>query len=143
MTPHPSTRSFIVAERGSDWTRWTDVFRAYGPEVVVMVQHADEKIADFSSRVRQRVMDLVSRDELPTRAVLCGGGRVDSGAVAARSTLVRLLAVKMGEIGGGVVRLDDSGPDRYSMAAIAETVSMLAQGTSVRIEHERAAPLAA
>jgi hypothetical protein len=131
----------VVAEHGALWAPWADRAREEYRDVVVLSQGEAEPIEAFADRVRERVQALANANEAPTRAVVVGGGRTDQRALQARSTLVRSIAVRMGTAGGGFVRLIDAGRDRFSMAAIAATVSMFSKGTRVRVEH--AAPMPA
>lgn len=128
-----ATHALIVAERNSGWTRWAEHFAA--PNVTVLVQRQDESLDAFTSRTRQKIDALEQALEMPQEAVVVGGGRTDHKAVGLRSTLVRAVTTAMSRHGGGLVHLDDAGPDRYAMAAIATTVSMLARGSGVRIRH--------
>jgi len=135
MTPPTTDRAMIIAERGAPWAPWAERFRALGPDVVVVLQHVGEPIADLAARVRARLVELEAAGQAPQRAVLVGGGRVDRDALSARSLTLRAVASSMARTGGGSVVLDDAGADRYSMAALAATVSMLVRGTGVTVDH--------
>lgn len=134
-------RMIVVAERGAAWARWADRARQNFDDVMVFSQGEVESIEAFADRVMERVALLASTGEAPTHTVVVGGGRTDVHALRARSTLVRTIAARMGSASGGLVQLVGAGRDRFSMAAIAETVSMFAKGTGVRVEHD--VPLAA
>ncbi|MEM9194265.1 MAG: hypothetical protein AAGF12_34130 [Myxococcota bacterium] len=132
------THALIIAERNANWTPWAERFRL--PDVTILVQRKNEKHDGFVSRVRVKIGELEAAGEMPQQAVVVGGGRIDPKAVGSRSTLVRALTTAMSRHGGGVVELDDSGPDRYAMAAIASTVGMLARGSGVRVKHATIPP---
>ncbi|RLB54522.1 MAG: hypothetical protein DRJ42_08800 [Deltaproteobacteria bacterium] len=133
MTHQPT--SLIIAERKSAWASWVERFRADAPNVVVVLQERDEKINHFAVRVRDKLNELVAENRAPEWAVLVGGGRVDRDALEARSLELRAIATEMAKSGGGRVLLEDAGPDRFSMAALATTVQMMVRGTSVTVAH--------
>jgi len=127
--------SLIIAERSSDWAAWVERFRADAPDVVVMVEEKGEKTKDFAVRVRDKVKELVADGRAPEWAVLVGGGRIDKVALESRSLTLRAIATEMAKSGGGRVLLEDAGPDRFSMAALASAVQMMVRGTSVTVAH--------
>jgi hypothetical protein len=131
----------VIAERGAAWARWVDRARQDFGDVMLLSQGEVESIEAFADRVMERVAALSHAGDAPTHAVVVGGGRTDVHALRARSTLVRTIAARMGSASGGLVQLVDAGRDRFSMAAIAQTVAMFSKGTGVRVEHD--VPLAA
>ncbi len=127
--------SLIAAEMGGYWAPWAERLGAGTPDVVQVVQQAGEKLSQFALRIRTRVAELGRQGIAVDQAVLVGGGRTDADALSARSLAIRAVAAEMARQGGGIVLLDDSGADRYSMAGLAATVAPLVYGTGVRIEH--------
>ena len=135
MTPPTHSVAMIVAETGGAWHPWVDRFREITPDVVLVLQQVGESLSELAMRVRGRVAEL-ERDGLSLeQSVLVGGGRTDREALAARSLAIRAMATGMASQGGGRVMLEDAGPDRFSMAAIAATVADLVVGTGVTVQH--------
>ena len=133
MTRRPT--SLIIAERSSEWTPWVDRFKADAPDVVVLLEEKGEKTKDFALRVRDKINELVAADRAPAWAVLVGGGRTDRSALEGRHLTLRAIATEMAKNGGGRVLLEDAGPDRFTMAALATAVQMAVRGTSVTVAH--------
>lgn len=133
MTAPTTPRSMIVAERGGDWARWVERFREDTPDVVVVLQHEGESMAQLAARVRERLDAMVTAGAMPANAVVVGGGRTDQVTLASRATILRSIAKAMAAFGGGSVQLDSSGADKYSMVALAAATSMMVQGTGVRV----------
>lgn len=140
MTSPLHNVSMIVAEKGGLWAPWVERFRAETPDVVVVLQQVGESLHEMAMRVRARVSELEQDGFALEQAVLVGGGRTDHEALSSRSLAIRAMATGMATQGGGRVMLDDAGDDRFSMAAIAATVSDLVLGTGVTVEHAAAAP---
>jgi len=135
MTVPTHNVSMIVAENGGAWTPWVDRFREITPDVVLVLQQVGESLSELAMRVRGRVTELEREGLSLEQAVLVGGGRTDREALAARSLAIRAMATGMASQGGGRVTLEDAGTDRFSMAAIAATVSDLVAGTGVTVQH--------
>lgn len=135
MTVQAKRVCLIAAERGGHWAPWVERFRRRTPDVVVVLQQIGEKLSQFALRVRGRVTELEREGVCVEQAVLVGGGRTDSDALAARSLAIRAMAAGMARHGGGNVVLEDAGADRHSMAALAATVAPLVYGTGVSITH--------
>jgi hypothetical protein len=133
MTWSPrQTTTLIVAERGSDWSRWADRFGA--DDEAVMLQDRGESLDRFAHRVRSRVTEMAAVDDGPQRVVIVGG-RAREGALAARSLMIRAVAHSMVRSGGGEVLLDNHGSDRFTMRALADTVGDMVRGSGVAVSH--------
>lgn len=129
--------SLIAAEKGAEWAPWVERFRTRAPDVAVVLQQVGEKLPEFAARIRARMGELEAEGVTVVQAVLASGGRTDPEALLARSVAIRAMAAAMARCGGGDVMLDDAGHDRYSMAALAATVTPLVSGTGVRVVHRR------
>lgn len=142
MTARSHNVSMIVAENGGAWAPWVEQFRSAAGDVVLVLQQVGESLPELAMRVRARVSELERDGFSLEQAVLVGGGRTDPDALSARSLAIRAMASGMATRGGGHVMLDDAGTDRFSMAALAVTVSDLVAGTGVSVEHASARPAA-
>lgn len=127
--------TIVVGERGSDWSAWAERLREQGAHVEVLVQHREESPSGLAMRVRNNIAQIENDGRRLERAVIAGGGRTDRDAVAARSLAIRAMAAEMVKHGSGEVLLDDIGEDRFSMRALAVTVSEMVRGTGVSISH--------
>ncbi|MFW6050929.1 MAG: hypothetical protein ACODAU_07125 [Myxococcota bacterium] len=127
--------SLVVAERGSAWDRWV----AGVSEPGVLLQEQGEAPAVFAQRVRSHVAELEARGQMPGRVVLVGGRRRE-GALSARSLMIRAIAHGMVAGGGGELLLDGHGSDRFTMRALADTVSDMVRGSGLAVVHAQAEP---
>lgn len=132
MNPTSSNIAMVIAERGSDWTRWVDRLRNDETDVCMIMQQDGETVSQLASRVRHRVEELAEGETL-SRAVIVGGGRTDADAVSARSLTIRALVAPMVQAGGGEVVLASSYKDRFSMMGLASTVASMLHGTGVQV----------
>jgi len=129
----PEPTSLIVAERGSDWTRWVDVLRAETPGCDVIVQQPGESVGALSQRVRAHVASLVDGGGTLRNAVIVGGGRTDADAISARSQAVRAIVAPMVKAAGGRLFLSAGSPDRLAMMGLAGVVAPMLVGTGVTV----------
>ncbi len=135
--------ALVVAERGSDWTPWVEQFRRETPDVVVLMQEPDEKVAAFATRVGARVGELRLCGGRLENAVIVSGGRTDHDIVSARSASIRAIVSPMVEAAGGKLYLSSGGSDRFTMLGIATSVAPMVRGTGVRLLPVQEVPLAA
>jgi len=133
-----NTTSLVVAEQGGNWASWVERFQKDTPDVVVVLQDPDEAVDAFAMRVRARVASLQSAGDIVDRAVIVGGGRRDSGAMSARSLVIRAIAAAMVPQGRGNLVLDGQGTDRFAMTALATTVASQVRGTGVSVRPSQA-----
>ncbi|MFW5877094.1 MAG: hypothetical protein ACOCXM_10180 [Myxococcota bacterium] len=131
--------SLVIAERESAWDRWVDPSDGGATAPVLLVQEGAESSADFAQRVRSHVASLESTGEMPPRAVLVGGRQHD-GALSSRSLMIRAIAHGLATAGGGDLWLDSHGSDRYTMRALADTVSDMVRGSGVAVQHAPVQP---
>jgi len=134
MTPTRQSMTLIVAEAGGEWASWVEALRRRGDTVVVMRQRDDESLGALAGRVRARCREALSQGATMERAVIAGGGRADRDALSARSLAIRAIVSAMSPRRRGRLLLDPSGSDRYSMMALATTVTAMLRGTGVRVE---------
>lgn len=123
----------LIAEHGSDWQHWRGGAGLPGAEIVETRQQAGEDASAFAVRVRSRVAELERRGHRVAEGVLCGSGRADRETLAARSLVIRSVAATMARRGSGRIVLDSHRTDRFSMRALATTVSGMVRGTGVEI----------
>lgn len=125
--------SIIVAEYGADGSAWASRFAVGTPSVLSLAQARDESPIDFAQRVRTVVASFVAGGGNICRGVLVGGGGTGADLLSARSLAIRALVTPMAGNGEGTVVLDAAGPDRFSMMALATTVSSQIGGTGVTV----------
>lgn len=124
--------SLVVAERGARWLAWSDRFQAATPEVVLVVQEEGESAESLASRVRERMTELADNHLEVSRAVIIGSG-TGTGSLAARNSAIKAIVAPMVELGRGTLILDGPGRDRFSMAALADTVDSMVRGSGVKV----------
>lgn len=124
--------SLVVAERGARWLAWSDRFQAATPEVVLVLQEEGESAESLAARVRDRMSELASNELEVSRAVIIGSGR-GTGSLSARNSAIKAIVAPMVELGRGTLILDGPGRDRFSMAALADTVGTMVKGSGVKV----------
>lgn len=125
--------SFVVSETGGDAERWVSRLRAAGHEVVLMRQTSDESLKGLAARLRARCAIASDLGETIEAAVIVGGGEVGKEAISARSLAIRVLTNAMARVRRGRVFLAADGEDRYSMQALATTVSPMVRGAGIDV----------
>lgn len=133
MQMHREPTSIIVAEYGADGSAWATRFAIGTPSVLSLAQASDESAMDFAQRVRTVVASFVAGGGNICRGVLVGGGGTGADLLSARSLAIRALVTPMAGNGEGTVVLDAAGPDRFSMMALATTVTSQISGTGVTV----------
>jgi len=130
MEAHEDIR-VVVAERGGDWAAHADAIDDVAS--LLILQQPEERIEEFTSRVREKLARVVAGGRRIVEAAVVGGGRTDVGAMSARSLMIRLLTSRMIASGGGQLSLIAAGPERLGMLGLATTVSPMLEGSGVEL----------
>ena len=124
--------SLVVAEHGARWLAWSERFQAATPEVVLVIQEDGETAESLAGRVRERIAELAGNELEVSRAVIVGSGE-GTASLAARNSAIKAIVAPMVELGRGTLILDGPGRDRFSMAALADTVGTMVRGSGVKV----------
>lgn len=124
--------SLVVAERGARWLAWSERFGAATPEVVVVIQEEGESAESLAGRVRDRMVELADNKLEVSRAVIIGSGQ-GTASLSGRNSAIKAIVAPMVELGRGTLILDGPGRDRFTMAALADTVGTMVRGSGVKV----------
>jgi len=133
-----ATKSIVIAEHGTDWTRWARKLRtAENVETVVLMQDQQETPEVFAKRALSRVATLMQSGVALSNAVFLSGEMANAAQRRQRSSLVRSLSSLLSRAGDVRLYLEPAGkPSRAAqrmMQALAWTVNDLTRGTGLTV----------
>ncbi len=136
--------SVLIAERDSLWLPWAHASRGPEHQLVVLVQHAQESLLEFFTRVAERLEQLSREVGWLKQIVVLPGSRWDGPSLLARARTLRTLLGKLvrGERPTRLVldRGNQRGSAAIGVQAIADTLTQCAMVAPGQLSLAHGAP---